>query len=160
MFPVIVTLGDRQFHLIETIRQIVSIFPKLFFPLFDKKFSYLLKVGSLGRQYISVVFSSNPPHSKCLNCISGCRSANAVGTKPANAGAIGSIPSSRIRFNILCCSFICSFCQPSVSGPSQPFRFPIRCHGKCAGPVKKPVYPLLSIPFSATLARQSPRSLR
>ena len=56
MFPVIVTLGDRQFHLIETIRQIVSIFPKLFFPLFDKKFSYLLKVGSLGRQYISVVF--------------------------------------------------------------------------------------------------------
>ena len=47
------------------------------------------------------------------------------------------MPNSRMRFNILCCSFIWASCHPSDSGPSQLLRLPMRCQGRWAGPVKK-----------------------
>ena len=122
-----------------------------------------LKYGESGERTQALYLSSKPPQCRRVASISGCFSIKAGGTKPANAGATGSIPSERILSSILCCSSIWLSCQESESGPSKELRFPILCHGRCAAPVKKAsasselrpsfIHTLLAMASLATLAR-------
>ena len=89
VLPGFVTLGDRQSHLIETIRQIVGVLAELLFPLLDKHLSYLAEIRRIGRQYIGIVFFIKSTPLQMLEANLGVFLGKSHRDKPGKRGSHG-----------------------------------------------------------------------
>ena len=96
------------------------------------------KEGDAGESmWVLYSFGKPPQAPTSYTRASGWSRLNDPGTKPENAGTTGVMPSARILASILFCREACLSIHPRGSGPPCLLTFPMRCHGRNAGPVKK-----------------------